>query len=389
MPLVRRAAELGRSPWVFDRDPAAPAREHAARFDAVSAHDPEAILVRVRERAGEGRPAGVISGSNAPDALFAAAVVARALRLPGPDPDAVNRVLDKGSQTSVLVTSRFPHPKTVVAFGADEAVAAAKRARRAVLKPAARTSGSAGVSVADASGADLERRAVRAEQAGDGRVLVQEFVEGDLYSLSALAGASGVRVLAFARKELEVDPPLPRGFSVEPPRTASAEDRRRRSLGCELCGSLAQAFGLAHTAFNVELVWTQAGPVVLELGLGLDAKVDRLLERAGADPYAELCALAQGEERPAPELARAAATRFLYARTLLRLAPAAWSAAEAAAAEEDAALERQAPLDVRLDAPARSLADTLGWIVAHGADAAEARARAERVERAVLAALQA
>ncbi len=386
VPLVQRAAELGHSPWVFDRDPAAPAAMHAERFDAVSARDPEGVLARVRERA-DVPPAGVVSASAHPDAQFAAAVVARALEIPGPDPDAVRRVQDKGAQLSVFSTSKFPHARCALTFGPEEAADAVRRAGPSVLRPGANTSGSAGVWFTAPDDPELDLRARSAAAAGDGRILVADQVEGDEYSINVLATPAGIGLLAFARKEMRGNPPLPAGHVLEPAGTADAEELRRRAVTLELAAELAAAFALEHTAFNADVLWTPDGPVLLEVGLLFDAKVDRLLDAAGVDVYGALAALAMGE--PLPEIGeprRASASRFLYAEELLTLDDVTLRAAERAAKDAGVRIEWQlAPGDAAR--PPRALADTVGWLVASARSAVSAAAKLAEAEQSVTTAL--
>ncbi len=384
LPLVRRAAELELAPWVFDLDPQAPAAALAPRFDAVSSRDPEAVLVRVRERP-DVKPGGIVSGSAAPEALFSAAIVARALGLRGPDPDAVKRVLDKGAQLTAFVAAKIPHPKSVVSFGADEAILAVKRSTRAVLKPA---TGSDGAWITAPNDPELALRARFAAAAGDGRILVQELVAGDEYSIHALATPRGVHVLAVTRKEIGHNPPLVRGFTLEPFAGLTPEERRRRSIFGELAGLLVKAFDLEHTSFCADVVWTKDGPFVSEVGLALDTKIDRLLDFAGVDVYGALCALALGEELP--ELAepeRAVASRFLYAQGRQRPADDAMRRAERAATSARARLEWQI-LPSTAPRTQSSLSDTLGWLLADGGTAVLADERARTAESDVVTAFR-
>jgi len=377
LPLIERANELGFQSWAFDQDAQAPGASAATRFAAVSARDAAAILSRLRPWAAEDEPAGIVSGSSAPDALLAASLIGASLGLLTTSHASIKRVLDRGSQRTALMAANVPVPPAAIVLGVEDAVSSVERLGRAVLKPAAGTSGSAGVAFVQ-PGPDLELRARAAEAAGDGRIVVEEILEGDEYSIDALAIEGKARVLSITRKETDTNPPLPLSFSTVSP---TIEEKTRTSLFLELVDMVVQALDLKHMAFNLDVICTANGPIVIEVGCSLDAKVDRLLHFAGRDVYGALCQVAVGEvPKEWKPLGEGFSSRFLYSARLLELSQAEMQAAEALAAEKGAKLEWQVEPGAEIR-PARSLGDTLGWLLCKGKTGEEAQELGESLAR--------
>ncbi len=379
LPLIERANELGFESWAFDQDPEAPGASAASRFAAVSARDADAILSRLRPWANEQKPAGVLSGSAAPGALLAASLVGASLGLKTTKHNALKKVLDRGAQRTALLAHSVPLPPATIVLGIEEAVHNVERLGRAVLKPAAGTSGSTGVAFVE-PGPNLELRARAAEAAGDGRIVVEEILTGDEYSIDAFAFDKSARVVSITRKETATNPPLPIAFSTV---ASTAEERSRCSLFYELADMVVQALDLKHCAFNLDVICTANGPVVIEVGCQLDAKIDRLLHFGGRDVYGGLCQIAVGEVptewKPMRE---GVSLRFLYTDRLMRLTAEQMTAAEDLVNSEDARLEWQVQAGTEIHL-ARSLADTVGWIICKGKSGAEARERAESLTNRV------
>ena len=377
LPLIERANELGFQTWVFDQDAQAPGASAARRFAAVSARDADAILSRLRPWAAKEAPVGIVSGTAAPGSQLALTLIGAALDLPSSSHASVKRVLDRGSQRTALIAAGVPVPAATIVLGAEEAVSSVERLGRAVLKPATGTSGSTGVSFVQ-PGPDLELRARATEAAGDGRIVVEEIQEGDEYSIDALITDGKTRTLSITRKWTDSNPPLPVAFSTVSP---TVEEKTRTSLFLELADMVVQALDLKHMAFNLDVICTATGPVVIEVGCSLDAKIDRLLHFAGRDVYGALCQVAVGEvPKEWKPLREGFSSRFLYSARLLELSEEQMRAAEALATERGAMLEWQVEPGTKVR-PARALSDTLGWILCKAKTGEAAREQGESLAR--------
>ncbi|MFT5285921.1 MAG: biotin carboxylase [Planctomycetota bacterium] len=369
LPLIERANQLGFETWAFDQEADSVGAAAATRFGVASARDADAVLAQLRPWALEQAPAGILTGSAAPGALLAASLIGGALKLPTTKHTALKKVLDRGTQRTALIAAHVPVPPATIVLGEEEAMLSIERLGRAVLKPAAGTSGSAGVAFAT-PGPELELRVRAAAAAGDGRIVIEEIVEGDEYSIDAFALADSTQMISITRKETASNPPLPMGFSTVSP---TAEERGRCSLFFELVDMVAKGLNLKHTAFNLDVICTDAGPVVIEVGCFLDAKIDRLLHFGGRDVYGALCQVAVGETPTEwKPLKEGLASRFLFTSHMVQLSAEQMKSAEDLVAAEGAVLEWQieAGDEVRT---ARSLSDTLGWILCKGKTGEDAR----------------
>ncbi len=373
LPFVTAAAALGYETVVFDLSPEAPGARAADRSFTVSARDGAAVRAWC-ERLAVGRPvAGVLTYSAHPDALAAAAGTARALGLPGCDPGVVAGIADKTWIKKRLSEAGVPTPRWAVASTPAEAAGFCRELGGAViLKPAAGTRGSLGV--ARANGPD---EAARVFPNGAEPVIVEAFCPGREFSVGGVVREGRVHVAVVAEKH-----PLPTpgsfvmaGFTAGP---IARDDPGWRAVDEDLRSTAVaavQRLDIDFSPFTVDLIAGPGGPCVLEVGVMLDAKVDRLLWHGGTDIYSALCRTALGRDHGDPRLEHAVALRFLFADRPGRLRHLSEKPAPEAAAGGWAVEWERADGD-RV-APPRSIADTVGWVACTAPDTGTAARRAD------------
>ncbi|MFA6242384.1 MAG: ATP-grasp domain-containing protein [Candidatus Hydrogenedentales bacterium] len=160
-----------------------------------------AVVERVRTN----RADGVLSVSE--DAAFGCAIACRGCGLPGPDPDAVRRMRDKGQMREALAGSQAEPCGFAVVASAVEAVAEAKRLRAPwVVKPAMgdRCRGISYIAYAEDMTLGFKRAFAHAVNE---RVLIEEYVEGDEYVLDGTVAAGELHARSVAIR-LRPQPPL-------------------------------------------------------------------------------------------------------------------------------------------------------------------------------------
>jgi S-sulfo-L-cysteine synthase (3-phospho-L-serine-dependent) len=369
------ARTLGLRPVLFARDPGRYPYVGSDGIDhrRVDTADPAAIGAACADLAG--RVAGVTSSSEYSIAI--AAQVARARRLPHPDPDAVRACRDKHTQRVRLRGAGVPGPRFAAAATAAGAVTAAARiGLPVVVKPVAGSGSIATRLCRDAGEVRAAAAAVLdADPAALGlppqdAVMVEEYLDGVEYSVETL----GLRVVGVTRKHLGPPPyfvetghdfpaPVPRGDRVAFGEAALAALR---------------ALGLGWGAAHVELRHTAAGPRIVEVNPRLaGGLIPRVVEQAtGIDLITQVIAGAAG--RPVdlrPGRDRAASIRFLVAGTAGHLLGVdGLDEARRLPLVDEAGAVREPGYEVRLS---HSFQDRLGYVITSAARAdADAAARA-------------
>jgi len=384
VPLLEAAARRGCATIAVDRDADAPGARLADLLRVGSARDAVAAGAACRALADEGRLAGVVTSSTSAGALRAVAELAERHDLRGCPPAALELLLDKPAQRRVLAERGVPVARGSVCASFEAATCFADTSTGSVVcKPAAESRG--GAAVARVEGAD--RLALRlaweraASASADGRVLVEEYVDGPELNVAGWVAGGEPHVLCVLEKHTaEPHGYHHRGYATGPDATGGAAAR-------ELAVAAARALGLRDTLFGADLRVGAAGPRVLEVGPSLDARVDRLLARLGTDPWELALALAAAAPAEPRRPAGAGALAFLYGGGGRRLTDAAVARVEELAARLGVELEwERAPGD-ELRRPA-SVADTVARVLVGGADPAGSWIAADAARRALEGALE-
>jgi biotin carboxylase len=254
---IRAVREAGYQAVVVDRDPAAPGLAIADVASAVDLADAPAVLDVARAEHVDG--VLPLNDFGVPTAAY----VAEELGLLGLTPRTAALACDKGLMREQWSRDGLLNPDFRVVLTKREARAACTELGfPLVLKPADSGGGGRGVSVVRDE-TELEwAYAFAHKPARNGRVVVERFLEGVELTIEAISHRGDVHPLAISDK---VKPPLrtrvastltyPAALSEE----AAAEVRA-------VTRAAVSSLGLTDGPSHVEMVLTDDGPILLELG---------------------------------------------------------------------------------------------------------------------------
>ncbi|MFC0810323.1 ATP-grasp domain-containing protein [Ensifer sp. P24N7] len=310
-PLYVQAAErLGLHPITLAADP--------ARYDYLAAEHVKAIrvdtgnldaLIRECSRLRTTYDIAGITGFTDIDELVYATVgkLCRHLDLPGPDPVSIELCCDKFTQRQLLAEAGVPVPAYRLAANAtDVKNSAAEIGLPVIVKPAV-GSGSIGVRLCR-NGDELAEHATYlfGEGRSSPRILVEEFAQGPFHS-AEIMGNEVIGIVA-----VDFGPPPHFVFRETTFPASLTDDEYKRIADVSL--SCLRALGLGWGPTNIELRWTQRGPVVIEVNPRLAGALEpQLVQLAyGVDLVTEHIKLVIGEEWDLRRRhSRAGAARFL------------------------------------------------------------------------------
>lgn len=276
---VRVARRLGLIPIMLSRNP--------ARYEYVAADEVDAFVVDTQEvgsiiQACEGlrsdyEIAGVACASEA--YYWAVAVVCRHFSLPGPNPEAVERCLNKFTQREQLAKAGVPIPGFRAAANATDATEfATEIGLPVVLKPIV-GNGSYGVKLCRTLDEVAKQAAfVLAGKHGlpsPSMVLVEEFAVGELFACEVMEGA----VLGIIAMDCGPPPNFALRNFIFPAPLNSGDSERITTVATRGIEAMALDWG----PVTVELRLTKRGPVVIEVN-----------PRIGGAPAPELVRLGCG-----------------------------------------------------------------------------------------------
>lgn len=298
-----------------------------------------------------------------------AAAIAGALGLPHHDAQVVRRTRVKHVMRARLrecgldptAAEQVAGPEDVAAFGAAHGYPL-------VLKPVDGT-GSEAVSIIGSAAQ------IPAGPAGGRRMLAEEFLDGEEFSVEAFSERGRHRVICVTQKFTDPVTRVEIGHCVPAPLGEAARTAIEGYVQRVL-----DALGVTDGPTHTEIILTAAGPRVVETHLRLGG--DRIVELVGLACGIDLDDLWIGQvtgetvlEGPRPKAARSAAVRFVTpkaAGVLERLDGAETAAAMPGVVTVEALREAGAVLDGTLTSRARG-----ACVIATGDTAEEAVARAE------------
>ncbi|MFF1295576.1 MULTISPECIES: ATP-grasp domain-containing protein [unclassified Streptomyces] len=245
-------------------------------FVTADFRDEELLRRTIREVAKEHR-ASVIYHIGREETMAAAYEVAEELRVEVNPAEAVRFLTDKHAMRDLLA-ARGLSPVSFEAVATRREVPDAVRriGRPAVVKPTA-LAGSRGVFLWQEE-ADLAVWTALVEQYDyDGPFLVEEYLRGPEYSVETLSRDGEHRIVGITEKLLGAPPLFVEAGHVHPAPLPPERRQAVEDLTTELLTACGYRFGPAHT----EVIWTEAGPRVVEsqARLGGD-RIPRLIQLA-------------------------------------------------------------------------------------------------------------
>ncbi len=203
VPLIRRAQEMGFAVLAVDKDPKAVGFALADVRIVRSTHDANGILAALLPRRSEYRIRGILTKSSGQPVL-SAAHLARTLELPGLDPELVEAASSKPGLLELARSAGLATPVGVATYRAadtrNEEIAYPR-----VVRPARTRVGKLDVRLVTDAPDFAAAHAAAAASSEDGRVLVEEFVEGRDVLVCGLLASDAANVLALVDEDTRFD----------------------------------------------------------------------------------------------------------------------------------------------------------------------------------------
>ncbi len=256
IPVVKKAKEMGLHVGIVDIDGGAPAFPYADECFVHSIRDDEGVL----EIAREFKPDGIVIGAN-DTAVLTGARVCRELGLPGNSVQAAMNSTDKVKMLEAFERSAVPHPFYRVVKKADIESFCEPLPYPVISKPVD-SSGGRGISIINS--AEELREAMRfssnAGQSGD--ILIEEYLSGTEISVEVLVVEGKPHIIQITDKLTSGAPNFYETGHAQPS-TLSEETKARVR---ELASGAVLAVGLVNSPAHVEIMVTESGPKMIELG---------------------------------------------------------------------------------------------------------------------------
>jgi biotin carboxylase len=287
--------------WLLDPEPPTWQKPYLVGFTVADTFHPQEAVSAAVALAAQQHFDGVFCYHEG--MIVAAAMIAEALKLPGPKPGAVTACRDKAQTRALLAEAGIAQPRYAV-VGAHSTIAEVAREIPPpwVVKPRSLGASHGVIKIDDIArlegGLAVARQARQSGMATEEEVLVEEYVEGSEVSVDGFFDGKTYTPLFLARKRLGEAPYFEEtGHSVD-----AADELLRDPDLANFLASAHAALDMTGAITHTEVRFAASGPVLIEVNgrLGGDL-IPLLAERAlGVNAAWYALELAYGHYPPPP-----------------------------------------------------------------------------------------
>ena len=251
-----------------------------------------------------------------------------------------------------------------------------------ILKPCSGSQGSLGVSIV--TGIDeLQDFYINAyNNSQDSLVVIEKYYNGREFSVDGIISCGKPIVLIVSEKfNLGYENNFTiSGFAIGSISDEDHDLKKKFSSISDVALEAARSLEINNSFFSVDVLLTADGPIVIECGVLLDAKIDRLLYFAGVDVYEMICRVVAGEriEEASPKFQKGYALKFMFAQKEGKLKIVSDYDRQMSRNSSRILIEWERNNDNKVGIP-KSIADTVGWVITEANDRKEAYRRATKI----------
>lgn len=257
LPAIRKAKEMGFHIAVADYNPSAVGIPYADEYFNVSTIDIEGVT----EVAKKFRPDGIMTlATDMPMRSIAAATAALGLR--GISMDTAIKSTDKGEMIKAFADAGVEHPWFYIAKDRAEFERIKEKVSFPCIMKPTDNSGSRGVVLANSRLELEEYFSYTEENSRSGAVIIEEYMKGDEVSVEVIVLDGAAHVLAVTDKLTTGAPHFVEMGHSQPSRIKGEDLEKIKDLACRAAKAVGIKYGPAH----VEIMLTENGPKMVELG---------------------------------------------------------------------------------------------------------------------------
>lgn len=257
LPAILKAKEMGLYVGVADYNPQAIGIQYADKFFNASTMDEEAVLAAALQF----KPDGIMTlATDMP--MRGVAKVAEKLGLPGISYGTAVKATDKYEMIRAFKAHDVASPWFFTADSLDELKALKSQLRYPCIMKPTDNAGSHGVVLVHDFVELLDSYEYSHASARRGKVIIEEYLQGDEVSVEVMVVRGKVNILQITDKLTTGTPHFVEMGHSQPSRHPSETQQAIKELAVKACLAVGINQGPAH----VEMMVTERGPVMIELG---------------------------------------------------------------------------------------------------------------------------
>lgn len=376
VPFVKAARKLGHNTVVFDQNPFCPGAKVGDSFHPISTHDFDSILQVCNKLKRDGIIKGIMTYSAYSKPLLAVAKLCRIFQLPSFSIESAELSVDKGKMKKKFKDHDIPSPLSITSKNLIEANRSLSDFTLPwFLKPGSGSQGSLGVSIVEESDKLEHCYNTASGISQDGSVVIEKYYNGREFSVDGIVSHGRQMVLAVSEKfNLGFENNFTiSGFATGPISDEDNDLKKNIASIHDVAFGAVRSLKIDNSFFSVDVILAGDGPLVLECGVLLDAKIDRLLHFMGVDVYEMICRIAAGErlERVSPKFQKGYALKFMFGQEEGKLQIIRRNDTQISKGSNRFLIEWERDNEDLVRKP-KSIADTIGWVITEGADQRDA-----------------
>ena len=257
LPAILKAKEMGLYVGVADYNPQAIGIQYADEFFNASTMDEDAVLAAAEDY----QPDGIMTlATDMP--MRGVAKVAEKLGLPGISYDTALKATDKFEMIKAFKAHDVASPWFFTVDSIEELKALEGQLTYPCIMKPTDNAGSHGVVLAKSFDDMIREYDYSRENARHGKVIIEEYLKGDEVSVEVMVVDGKVNILQITDKLTTGAPHFVEMGHSQPSRHPVDIQRAIKELATKAC----QAVGINQGPAHVEMMVTERGPVMIELG---------------------------------------------------------------------------------------------------------------------------
>jgi len=375
VPFVEAINRLGFESIVLDINDNCEAAKISHRYKKISTNDYEGIISFCLN---EKKLAALLTYSSSPKALVNQAKAAEKLGLKSASIESTNLAIEKDLMKKCFKSSNIPTPESLTTKNIESGVDFIRKLdTEVIVKPSESNSGSEGV----VSLRNIEEASNVFEFAKDlsasNRIIIEKYYAGREFTVDGIVAGKEPIILSVSEKNKfkEASGFLISNFSTGRIPSYDEELISQKNLLEEVSIESVKAMKINNSFFSVDIILSDAGPIVIECGILMDCKIDRLQSFAGFDVY-EVFIRMLTEKRPKinkPTYKDGYDLTFLYPYKDGQL-----KLLNKKTQKKEAIVEWERKTDDIVKSPS-SLADIIGWLMSKDRTSDIARKKSKKV----------
>ena len=254
---ILKAKEMGLHVAVVDFNPLAIGIQYADKYYNASTMDEDAVLAAAEDY----QPHGIMTlATDMP--MRGVAKVAEKLGLPGISYDTALKATDKFEMIKAFKAHNVASPWFFTVDSLDELKALEDQLTYPCIMKPTDNAGSHGVVLAKCFDDMLREYDYSRENARHGKVIIEEYLKGDEVSVEVMVVDGKVNILQITDKLTTGAPHFVEMGHSQPSRHPIVTQEAIKELAAKAC----QAVGINQGPAHVEMMVTERGPVMIELG---------------------------------------------------------------------------------------------------------------------------